>query len=39
MIYCICGAVQILFGNGLEWDIIEDTDEQADALLSLNHKR
>ena len=38
-IYRICGAVQILFGNGLVWDIVEDTDEQADALLLLNYKR
>ena len=38
-IYRICGAVQILFGNGLVWDIIEDSNEQADALLLLNHKR
>ena len=38
-IYRICGAVQILFGNGLVWDIVEDADEQADALLLLNHKR
>lgn len=26
-------------GNGLAWDMIEDTDEQADALLLLNYKR
>ena len=38
-IYRICGAIQILFGDGLVWDIIEDTDEQADALLLLNYKR
>lgn len=38
-IYHICGAVQILFGNALMWDIIEDSDEQADALLLLNYKR
>ncbi len=30
-IYRICGAIQILFGDGLVWDIVEDTDEQADA--------
>ena len=38
-IYRICGAVQILFGNGLVWDIVEDSKEQADALLLLNYKR
>ena len=38
-IYRFCGAVQILFGNGLVWDIIEDSNEQADALLLLNYKR
>lgn len=38
-IYRICGAIQILFGDGLIWDIVEDTDEQADALLLLNYKR
>lgn len=37
-IYRICGAIQILFGDGLIWDIVEDTDEQADALLLLNYK-
>ena len=38
-IYRICGAIQILFGDGLVWDIVEDTDEQADALLLLNYKQ
>lgn len=38
-IYRICGAIQILFGDGLVWDIVEDADEQADALLLLNYKQ
>ena len=38
-IYRICGAVQILFGDELVWDIIEDSNEQADALLLLNYRR
>lgn len=38
-IYRICGAIQILFGDGLVWDNVKDTDEQADALLLLNYKQ